>query len=154
MSTESQNAAAAAQGLPSLLLPADVVHELRLALVTDLRSAAEDLVTVAAQLEISLTGDMTASRTKIVEQTTTICHQRELHKAVGFPGDPLQEVRLVQPAHLDLAVTLLVEYRGGQAARLTQCASLGEAEKDRITDSVRLLTDFLRQAVPGWPETV
>jgi hypothetical protein len=152
-SDESPATGGAARELPSLLLPADVVDELRLALVNDLRSAAEDLARAAVDIGLA-NGNGATARTTIAAQTKAICQQRELHAAIGLPGDPPKEVRLARPEHLDLAVKLLVEYRGAQAARVTQSQDLSDEDRGRATGSVRLLTDFLRQAIPGWPETV
>jgi len=152
LSAESRTAAAAGRGLPSLILPADVVHELRLALVKDLRSTAEDLATAAGRVQSDhANGGLAPARDRLRPLDDLLCDQRELHTAIGLPGELLAEVRLAKPDDLDLAVKLLVEHRGEQAARLNGPGELTDEERDETTDSVRLLTDFLKQTIPGWP---
>jgi len=131
-----------------LQLAVDVLTQLRLALLADLRSAADDLLQVIGRLEgAAASGQATESaRELLVQQTTAVRARHELHAVVGFPGEPLNDVHLQGRDLCDLAVRVLAGHREVQVVRLTSGEPLLDEEKYKTIDTIRLLTDFLRYA--------
>lgn len=143
------DAAAAHRPPPqSLQIAVDVLCQLRLALLADLRSVTEDLLQVIDRLEAAVSSGQGAvpAHQLLVEKTSAIRARHELHEVVGFPGESLSDVHLQGRELCALAVRVLSDYREGQVVRLTGGEALEEEEKYKTIDTVRLLTDFLRYA--------
>ncbi len=110
----------------TLVTPPEVLVELRLALLADIRSVAEELLAIIGELESVAVGDeadVAAKRRRCRDVAAAVKTRHELHQVVGWPGQPLAERTITGHAQCALAIALLTRHRDTLAARLAQDGS-------------------------------
>jgi hypothetical protein len=153
-SDRSQALEATDEGATLVLAP-EVLLELRLALVADLRSVGGELLAIIAEPKSALSGDVlevVQKRRRWREVTAAIATRHELHEIAGWPGEPPAQRTLTGHEHCALAVEVLARRRETLVARLTR-GDLDPKQAASIDETVRLLGVFLRGA-PSNPRRV
>ena len=139
-----------ASALQPVLIPADVLAELRLAMLSDLHSATEELVAIIEEAErnilaVSLDENGQKIRERCEAAVRAIELRHRLHAAIGFPGQPLRALTLADEDQFTLATAVLTEYREAHVARLAHDV-VPPALWDTTAARVQLVTTFLRYA--------
>jgi hypothetical protein len=142
-------ATARVDGVPprTLAVPREVLSELRVALLSDLCSAAEELQREIARIEEGLDADALdyeASSSRLCELVAAIKARHDLHRAVGFPGDPLAAIEVAWDA-CPLAVGIVADLRDAKVVRLAE-GEMDERDEQCAIGTVALLATFLRDA--------
>ena len=135
-------------GDATLVLAPDVLLELRLALVADLRSVGGELLAIIAEPESTLSGDaleVVQKRRRWRETTAAIATRHQLHEIAGWPGEPTAQRTLTGHEHCALTVEVLARRRETPVARLAQ-GDLDPKGAARVNGTVGLLGVFLRDA--------
>ena len=132
----------------SLAIPPEVVEELRIAVLEEIRIAAERL-----RLLVSDTGsdasdraaDVAAKHVSLHEVTRLIEERSLLQPLVGWPGTPVEEL-YIESEHRNLALTVLAQHRERQVEHLMSSPVVVDEDKPRLIARVRMLTSFLHEA--------
>jgi hypothetical protein len=130
-----------------LVIPAVVLAELRVALLVDVRSVGEGLLTIldgAAGVGVPDPEDVEESQ-RLRELTAQLQTRRELQEIAGWPGQPRAECTLTEPVHCALAVEILTHHREAFAARLAR-NDLSDRDRSTLDRRGRLLDTFLEDA--------
>lgn len=127
-------------------MPPSVVEQLRLALLSDLRTVADELHPINAGIEMELASpspNLEQLQIRFLKLATTIQIRIRLHERVGWPGEPITPTSLSfgDDDEKDLALDILGLYRSQLFARLIS-GSVEMNEKERLLDGMRLITDF------------
>jgi hypothetical protein len=139
----------------TLVLAPEVLLELRLALVAELRSVGEELLAILAEPETTPAGgalEIIEKRRRWREVTRAITTRHELHEIAGWPAEPAAQRTLTRQEHCALAVEVLARRRDMLVARLAQ-GDLDPRQAASMNETVRLLGVFLRDA-PSNPRRV
>jgi hypothetical protein len=132
----------------TLVVPPEVLVELRLALLSDIRSIGGELLAILGEVESVALGEKvdvaeTSRRCRDLAADTRTRH--ELHEVVGWPGQPLAEQTLTGREHCALAAEILARHRETLAARLAR-HDLAQSERPVVCETVGMLGAFLRDA--------
>ena len=127
-------------------MPPSVVEQLRLALLGDLRTVADELHPISAGIEVELASpspNLEQLQIRFLELAATIQTRIRLHERIGWPGEPITPTSLSfgDDDEKDLALDILSLYRNQLFARLIS-GSVEMNEKERLLDGMRLITDF------------
>jgi hypothetical protein len=141
-------ATVATDGTATLVISAEVLAELRLALLADLGWVGDELLAMIGEIESPAMGDGVdaaemARRWRVA--AAEIQTRRELHELAGWPGEPLGQRTLTGSERCALAARLLSERRDMQLARVTRgCHESGE--RSAASETASLLDTFLNSA--------
>jgi hypothetical protein len=128
-------------------LPPSVVEQLRLALLSDVRTIADALNRISDEIDVELAGpspNLGPLQNRFLDLTVRIETRTRLHARLGFPGEPIATWMLTfsDSEEREIALEVLDRYRGRVFEKLIS-GEVEMNEKDGLLDSVRLLTDFL-----------
>jgi hypothetical protein len=140
-------AGAAAVDAGTFVISPEVLAELRLALLADLRSVGDERLVMIGEIESPAVRDGvdavgTARRWRGAAAVQT---RRELHEIAGWSGDPLGQRTLTGGERCGFAVRLLSEHRDVQRARAAR-VSLESGERSSASETASLLDAFLNSA--------
>jgi hypothetical protein len=138
-----------------LVIPPTVLAELRVALLTDVRSVGEGQLTIldgATSVGMPDPEDLEESR-RWRELTAQLQTRRELQDIAGWPGQPRAECTLTEPAHCALAVEILTHHRERFPARLAR-HDLADRDRSTLNQRALLLDAFLEDALGERPDTI
>jgi hypothetical protein len=145
-----QASAAGAEGVDAktLVISAELLAELRLALLADLGSVGDELLVMIGEIESPALCDGVDAAEKARRwrgAAAEIQARRELHELAGWPGEPLGQRTLTGSERCALAVRLLSKHRDMQLARAARL-SLGPGERSSASETASLLDGFLSSA--------
>jgi hypothetical protein len=132
----------------TLVAPPEVLVELRLALLPDIRSIGRELLAILGEIESIAADekvDVAETRRHCRNLAAAIKTRHELHEVVGWPGQPLAEQTLTGREHCALAAEILARHRETLAARLTR-HDLAQSERPSVCETLGILSAFLRDA--------
>ena len=130
-----------------LIIPREVLSELRFALLSDLRAATEELRGETVRVEERLDADALdyeVGHQRLGELIAAIKARHELQKVVGFPGEPLAAVEVSWDA-CPLAVGILADLRDAKVVSLAG-EEMDERDEQCAIGTVDVLSSFLREA--------
>jgi hypothetical protein len=133
-------------GTELILNEPEVLAELRLGLLADLRSLVDELNTIMDEVERTPGLDINARNrqgARVGAVTRAIEARYALHDTIGFPGEPPAQHTL-NGLQCVLGVKVLTERREIHIAQLS-CGRIREHERSKVVKSVRLLSVLLRQ---------
>lgn len=127
---------------------AQLVEQLRFALLSDIRTVAETLNRISDRIDAELASaspNLDPLQESFLEIVTTLKTRTRLHERIGWPGEQLTSAPLsfTNPEELDLALEILGHYRHRLAMRL---ADTPERDQPPLVDSVELISAFLHAA--------
>lgn len=127
-------------------MPPSVVEQLRLALLSDIRTVADALHGIGNGIEAELASpspNLGSLQSRFLEVATTIQTRTRLHERIGWPGEPITPATLSfnDDEEQDLALEILGRYCDQLFTRLIS-GKVEVNEKQRLLDGLRLLTDF------------
>jgi hypothetical protein len=129
-------------------MPPSVAEQLRLALLSDLRTVAETLNGISDRVDAELASpspNLRHLQTRFLELAATLEIRKRLHERIGWPGEPITAATLTLSNwdEKNLALEILAHYH----QRLTtQLADANASERPPLIQGLRLLTDFLQVA--------
>ena len=132
----------------TLVLAPEVLRELRLALVAELRSVGEELLAILAEPETALAGgalQILEKRRRWREVTRAITTRHELHEIAGWPAEPPAQRTITGDPHCALAIEILTRRRDTLAAQPTR-DDLDPEQTATAHDAVGHLSRFLDDA--------
>lgn len=131
-------------------MPVEIIEQLRLALLNDLRMVADQLQAFCSQVETALANqptDLEPLQYSFLDVATKIQVGIRLHERLGWPGEPItHHTRTMRkPDEYDLALETLIRYRLRLVTELL-ADDLELTSKTRVIDRVQLITGFLRDS--------
>lgn len=132
----------------TLVLTPEVLLELRLALVAELRSVGEELLAILAEPETLLASgalETLEKRRHWREVTRAITTRHELHEIAGWPGEPFTHQTVTGDPHCALALEVLTRRRDTLAAEAARDA-LDPEQIASASETVARLSRFLEDA--------
>jgi hypothetical protein len=129
----------------SLVIPHAVLAELRVALLTDVRSVGEGMLTILDSATRVGVPDLDAREEsrRWRELTTQLQTRRELQDIAGWPGQPRAECTLTEPSHSALAVEIPTHHHETFPARLSR-EYLSDRDRSALNQRALLLDAFRR----------
>jgi hypothetical protein len=131
-----------------LVIPSQVLVELRVAPLTDLRSIRKDITVIVGEIESMAAGklvDIAVARCRWRAVTAAIKMRHELHEVAGWPGQPVGERVITGHERCALAVAILSRRCTTQVACLAR-RDLAACETASVIETVGLLGAFLSDA--------
>jgi hypothetical protein len=117
-----------------------VVEQLRLALLSDIRTVADTLGSISDEIDTELSNgralNLESIQTRFFGVAITLPARTRLHERLGWPGEPVSAALMLSLDYEErvLALEILFSYR----ARVTD----GVGDEDRDSESSELLKEF------------
>ena len=136
-----------AASMTRLVVPSEVLGELRVALLADLRLVRKEFFAMLEEIESDLAGavdtdELQDKRRRWHCSTAAIKVRQELHAIAGVGGAPLVERTLAGRDHCGLVVEVLMRHRHAQLARLAR-PDVADGERAQASETVERLGAFL-----------
>ena len=130
-----------------LVVAPEVLGELRVALLADLRSVRDEFFAILDEIESDLgravdVDELEDKRRRWRYSTAAMKVRQELHAIAGVGGAPLVERTITGRDHCGLAVDVLMRHRHAQLARLAG-PDVEDGEKAQVSETVERLGAFL-----------